>query len=990
MNNTTNSTTSDHLRQTYLRKLEARHANSRPAKKQKLDPQKVQRKVLVEHIKARLDPLLASTGKGEEFTHDEFFDKNALMAVLNSGVPYLDNFVSDHSTVTYRDNILALLAQDDESAADCFKPERGEVPDPLTVIDVIKVQVEYKYKRTADNTPYARRYAKTVTEDGGFITTLQGIKREARAAAVVRFGARDGDMKVAHPNILVDLFGDKAGEVVPTVLHYITNRTAVVKDQAALFGCSIKQAKQLWNKPLFAHPSQQTLQSWKEDIGFTPRTRNRNEEGAFQEFDKMFAVFRREVLDARSLFLEAAPLFLAVADENLVTAPAYKKKNREGSAFSLLLQTVEDVVLETIRTHINTDVFRILSAIFDGCLIMPAKMDFSERNTYGDWCTALGQECERLTTVVRDAYGWTHFTFRDKAFDDVPVPVPDEKMGYSKRNVDSANRRLKRSVMRFMNRKYCKVKQGSTPMVIHREARNAAFDNNPPKIFFQKVRDFHTCLSSMRMPLWDTGPCPTLKLSKGKENVSYWWYDSQRANDCDYQTFNPRLPAGIQPSRTKHNHLLYNTYYGLQVTPKKGEWAKIKNMIFHDLCSGQPEPYDCLIKWIALLVQKPWVKTSIIPSLIGPRAVGKGLLANLLIGSFFARGLHYTLVSDIKQLTGEFNLKTCSTIFVVLEEALFAGNKAAANILKSLAGDDVKNKGQKYADNEDVQNHSKYWINSNNWNALQSDHDDRNHLLLQVSDQHVGEAKYWTGIVHEIEHGGREAFLYHLLHEVDLQKYNPRKLPKCLTANAWQTKRNCLDGISKWLLESLNYALQEELGGNAEDVRDTHLGVAFYRDLTLNSDGNKFYIKTDDLWESFKCSHHRTPHIGTRDAFMALVLGALKSGKATPEDRRIVKPYRPGGKGSRHSYVAIDVDRQPMPLMKKEQNKGPAVERLLDAFCKYVQTPMDDVFGVEPGWAAKKIKDDEVAKQKAAENKQKATRHARNDSITAMVPWTPN
>ena len=79
-------------------------------------------------------------------------------------------------------------------------------------------------------------------------------------AAVVRLGAQDADMERAIMAIMVDVLGDDA-KTAPfkPLLNYVVNRPKMVKDQAKLFKCSLKQAKQLWNKPVFAKAEQKKL-----------------------------------------------------------------------------------------------------------------------------------------------------------------------------------------------------------------------------------------------------------------------------------------------------------------------------------------------------------------------------------------------------------------------------------------------------------------------------------------------------------------------------------------------------------------------------------------------------------------------------------------------------------------------------------------------------------------------------------------------------------
>ena len=86
---------------------------------------------------------------------------------------------------------------------------------------------------------------------------------------------------------------------------------------------------------------------------------------------------------ARKLFLEAFPWFVDVAKS---TCALKKKGNIEGTAFSYLLQTVEDVVLEDVRLYFlslqnrkRENLYTLQALIFDGLQLIPSEFaEFKE------------------------------------------------------------------------------------------------------------------------------------------------------------------------------------------------------------------------------------------------------------------------------------------------------------------------------------------------------------------------------------------------------------------------------------------------------------------------------------------------------------------------------------------------------------------------------------------------------------------------------------
>ena len=113
-------------------------------------------------------------------------------------------------------------------------------------------------------------------------------------------------------------------------------------------------------------------------------------------------------------------------------------------------------------------------------------------------------------------------------------------------------------------------------------------------------------------------------------------------------------------------------------------------MILQNLCNGNAESFDYIMKWSALCLQMPWVKCVTALVLNGPQGSGKGTFANTLMGSFFGKGLHYSHIVNAEHLCGKFNGIVATSILIVLDECLFPGNYTHASVLKSLLHDEQK------------------------------------------------------------------------------------------------------------------------------------------------------------------------------------------------------------------------------------------------------------------------------------------------------------
>ena len=89
--------------------------------------------------------------------------------------------------------------------------------------------------------------------------------------------------------------------------------------------------------------------------------------------------------EARNMFLKAVPWFMKAAQSTCATK---KKENVKGTAFSYLLQTVEDVVLEDVRNCFlnlrerkHEKLYIVQALIFDELQLIPSKFADHDRDT---------------------------------------------------------------------------------------------------------------------------------------------------------------------------------------------------------------------------------------------------------------------------------------------------------------------------------------------------------------------------------------------------------------------------------------------------------------------------------------------------------------------------------------------------------------------------------------------------------------------------------
>jgi Family of unknown function (DUF5906) len=149
---------------------------------------------------------------------------------------------------------------------------------------------------------------------------------------------------------------------------------------------------------------------------------------------------------------------------------------------------------------------------------------------------------------------------------------------------------------------------------------------------------------------------------------------------------------------------------------------------------------------------------------------GKGIILLDVVAKIF--GPSGFVPSTMDQVLGRFNdaIRGCSFIF--LDEVLFAGDRRAADAVKSLSTcseTGIETKGLPIVKCPIAVN---LWLASNHDNAAHIEEHDARYWVLNVSEYRVGDAAYFATLAKEIENGGREAFAHYLL-SLDVSNFVP-------------------------------------------------------------------------------------------------------------------------------------------------------------------------------------------------------------------------
>jgi hypothetical protein len=220
-----------------------------------------------------------------------------------------------------------------------------------------------------------------------------------------------------------------------------------------------------------------------------------------------------------------------------------------------------------------------------------------------------------------------------------------------------------------------------------------------------------------------------------------------------------------------------NLFRGLGVLPVPGKCDRILDHIREVICRSVQADTDALLNLMAWQLQNIGKPSRIIVVLVSKeQQIGKGmLLAELLAKIYGPSGF---TPSAMDQVIGRFNAAIRGTAFIFLDEVMFAGDRRAADAIKSLSTATIIGIEEKGLPVVQCPVAVNLWLASNHENAAHIEEHDARYWVLDVSAHRLNDATYFKELWQEIDNGGREAFAHYLLNR-DVSNFVPsRDVPK--------------------------------------------------------------------------------------------------------------------------------------------------------------------------------------------------------------------
>ncbi|MDE5458888.1 hypothetical protein GWE18_40400 [Bradyrhizobium sp. CSA112] len=270
----------------------------------------------------------------------------------------------------------------------------------------------------------------------------------------------------------------------------------------------------------------------------------------------------------------------------------------------------------------------------------------------------------------------------------------------------------------------------------------------------------------------------------------------------------------------------YNHWQGFAVEPDpSSSCARFLDHLRDNICAGDDNAYQWVIRWFAHMVQRPWEKPGTALVLKGRKGAGKDTIGDY-VGGLFPH--HHnceprTSGRPLQRASGKDPAAAC-------RRRLLGRRQKGRRELKHLITSEQVMIESKGINAFQVASVLRIIISSNEDWIVPATFDERRFCVLNVADTRARDTVYFAKLREEMHHGGRAALLHHLL-DLDLTGFDVRNPP--MTTGLRDQKIASLRRIEQWLFEILS-------SGRAP-------GDSMFEDVELSWEDASIKVAVDDF-----------------------------------------------------------------------------------------------------------------------------------------------
>jgi hypothetical protein len=269
--------------------------------------------------------------------------------------------------------------------------------------------------------------------------------------------------------------------------------------------------------------------------------------------------------------------------------------------------------------------------------------------------------------------------------------------------------------------------------------------------------------------------------------VADWWREHPNRPPVRRAVFKPHTPEALDE---------YNFWRGFGVDPQQGV-NKLWRLFRHTwrvLCQGDKAKFHYLIRWLAWAVQHPDKNPETV-IVLKSRGEGSG---KTTLGDAMRRifGQHGTIVSDPEQIIGRHVDHLEFMSFVMIEEALFAGDPREASRVRSRITSATAPINPKHRQAYTAPNVMHAILTTNHDWAVHAGKNARRWFVCEVSESATFDAEWFKQLYRDLDTGGVGQLLNFLLN-LKLGDWHPRQIVR--TRELAQQQLMSANGVEQWL-----------------------------------------------------------------------------------------------------------------------------------------------------------------------------------------------
>ncbi|MCK5600549.1 hypothetical protein KAR91_01700 [Candidatus Pacearchaeota archaeon] len=362
--------------------------------------------------------------------------------------------------------------------------------------------------------------------------------------------------------------------------------------------------------------------------------------------------------------------------------------------------------------------------------------------------------CELHRAGIADDVIFSIITDKDFEISKSVLELGSRAEAYALRQIERSKEWAIDPALKEINERHAVISSVGGKCRVISEEHDFAFDR--PKIEMQTFADFSNRYMHRKVKVGEDKNGADQFMPMGK-----WWLQNVNRRQFDAIVF---VPGQEVPGA-------YNLWRGFTCEAIPGSCDKFLDHVKNNVCRGEEEHYNYLMAWLADAVQNPNHPGGTAVVMRGKQGTGKSFFAKA-IGKLW--GQHFLHISNSKHLVGSFNAHLRDCVMLFADEAFFAGDKKSEGILKALITEEHIVVEAKGIDSEASPNYIHLIMASNSEWVVPVAMDDRRFFVLDVADDHRKDTKYFGDIADELEAGGYEALLHHLitydLNDIDLRE----------------------------------------------------------------------------------------------------------------------------------------------------------------------------------------------------------------------------